>query len=31
MNGESANDFTNLRQSALVRITFPLPPNIETD
>jgi cytochrome c peroxidase len=27
-NGEAANDFGNLRQNGLVRITFPLPPNI---
>jgi cytochrome c peroxidase len=27
-NGESASDFSNLRQNGLVRITFPLPPNI---
>lgn len=27
-NGESATDFSNLRQNGLVRITFPLPPNI---
>jgi cytochrome c peroxidase len=28
-NGESAGDFSNLRQNGLVRITFPLPPNIK--
>jgi cytochrome c peroxidase len=28
INGESASDFSNLRQNALVRITFELPPNI---
>ena len=27
-NGETASDFSNLRQNGLVRITFPLPPNI---
>ena len=27
-NGDSASDFTNLRQNGLIRITFPLPPNI---
>jgi len=27
-NGDAADDFSNLRQNALVRITFPLPPNI---
>jgi cytochrome c peroxidase len=27
-NGESASDFSNLRQNGLIRITFPLPPNI---
>jgi cytochrome c peroxidase len=27
-NGESARDFSSLRQNGLVRITFPLPPNI---
>ena len=27
-NGDSASDFSNLRQNGLVRITFPLPPNI---
>jgi cytochrome c peroxidase len=28
-NGENASDFSNLRQNGLVRITFPLPPNIK--
>jgi cytochrome c peroxidase len=28
INGENASDFSNLRQHALVRITFPLPSNI---
>ena len=28
MNGDNASDFSNLRQNGLVRITFPLPPNI---
>jgi cytochrome c peroxidase len=28
INGDRANDFTNLRQNGLVRITFMLPPNI---
>jgi cytochrome c peroxidase len=28
INGDSATDFSNLRQNGLVRITFPLPPNI---
>ncbi|MEA3177890.1 MAG: hypothetical protein QOI59_1413 [Gammaproteobacteria bacterium] len=28
INGDSASDFSNLRENALVRITFPLPPNI---
>jgi cytochrome c peroxidase len=28
INGENASDFSNLRQNGLVRITFPLPPNI---
>jgi cytochrome c peroxidase len=28
-NGESAGDFSNLRQNGLVRITFPLPSNIK--
>ena len=27
-NGDSAADFSNLRQNGLVRITFPLPPNM---
>ena len=27
-NGDSAHDFSNLRQNGLVRITFPLPPNM---
>ena len=27
-NGDGASDFSNLRQNGLVRITFPLPPNI---
>ena len=27
-NGNSASDFSNLRENGLVRITFPLPPNI---
>ena len=27
-NGENANDFSNLRQNGLIRITFDLPPNI---
>jgi cytochrome c peroxidase len=27
-NGESASDFSNLRANGLVRISFPLPPNI---
>ncbi len=27
-NGESANDFSNLRQNGLIRIKFDLPPNI---
>ena len=27
-NGENANDFSNLRQNGLIRITFPLPPNV---
>jgi hypothetical protein len=27
-NGDAANDFRNLRQNGLVRITLPLPPNI---
>jgi cytochrome c peroxidase len=28
INGESASDFSNLRENALVRITFALPPNM---
>jgi cytochrome c peroxidase len=28
INGERAADFSNLRQNGLVRITFPLPPNM---
>jgi cytochrome c peroxidase len=28
INGEAANDFSNLRGNGLVRITLPLPPNI---
>ena len=28
-NGDSASDFSNLRQNGLVRITVPLPPNIK--
>ena len=28
INGEHASDFSNLRRNGLVRITFPLPPNI---
>jgi cytochrome c peroxidase len=28
VNGAAANDYRNLRQNGLVRITFPLPPNI---
>ncbi len=28
INGDQANDFSNLRQNGLVRITFALPPNI---
>jgi cytochrome c peroxidase len=28
-NGENARDFGNLRENGLVRITFPLPPNIK--
>ena len=27
-NGDNASDFSNLRQNGLVRIVFPLPPNI---
>ena len=29
INGDSASDFSNLRQNGLVRITFPLPANIK--
>ena len=29
VHGEKASDFSNLRRNALVRITFPLPPNIK--
>jgi hypothetical protein len=29
VNGESASDFSNLRQNGLVRITFTLPPNMK--
>jgi cytochrome c peroxidase len=29
VNGESAADFSNLRQNGLVRVTLPLPPNIK--
>jgi Cytochrome c len=28
VNGDQASDFTNLRQNGLVRIAFPLPPNV---
>ena len=28
VNGEDARDFSNLRQNGLIRITFPLPPNV---
>jgi cytochrome c peroxidase len=28
VNGENATDFSNLRENGLIRITFPLPPNI---
>jgi mono/diheme cytochrome c family protein len=28
VNGDEARDFSNLRQNGLVRVTFPLPPNI---
>ena len=28
INGERADDFSNLRQNGLVRIVFPLPPNV---
>jgi len=27
-NGDNANDYSNLRQNGLIRITFPLPPNM---
>ena len=27
-NGDNASDFSNLRQNGLIRITFPLPPNM---
>lgn len=27
-NGNAASDYTNLRENGLVRITFPLPPNV---
>ena len=30
-NGDAASDFSNLRQNGLVRITFPLPPNMQAD
>lgn len=29
INGEAANDYGNLRENGLIRITFPLPPNIK--
>jgi cytochrome c peroxidase len=29
INGDAANDFSNLRTHALVRVTLPLPPNIK--
>jgi cytochrome c peroxidase len=29
VNGENASDFSNLRQNGLVRISFPLPPNVK--
>jgi cytochrome c peroxidase len=29
INGDSASDFSNLRQNALIRITFPLPANVK--
>jgi len=29
INGDNASDFSNLRQNGLVRITFPLPPNLK--
>lgn len=28
VNGEQASDYSNLRQNGLIRITFPLPPNM---
>jgi cytochrome c peroxidase len=28
INGDRASDFSNLRENALIRITFPLPPNM---
>jgi len=28
INGDHASDFSNLRENALVRVTFPLPPNM---
>jgi cytochrome c peroxidase len=28
INGDNASDFSNLRENALIRITFPLPPNM---
>lgn len=28
VNGDNASDFSNLRENGLIRITFPLPPNI---
>lgn len=28
INGEAASDYTNLRENGLIRITFPLPPNM---
>jgi hypothetical protein len=28
-NGENARDFRNLRQNGLIRITFPLPSNVQ--
>jgi cytochrome c peroxidase len=29
VNGDSASDFSNLRENALIRITFPLPANVK--
>src|SRR3984893_14224018 len=29
INGDSASDFSNLRENALIRITFPLPANVK--